>query len=166
MPNKKLLTIFLILLIIILLIFTVIYFIQNSKIPKDQTTQPTLGPTEEIAESKQIFSLKQVALSTDKQIYGPDEEIKVTAVIRNPFSETKNWTAIYYFMSEDEKSFSAVGQTKELKLNPASVYPFIQKIEQIIYYPYNVTDRDFYDTVELFSPLYFQLTGAQFKITF
>ena len=118
MPNKKLLTIFLILLIIILLIFTIVYLIQKSKIPKDQTTQPTPKPTEETTEPKQISPLKQVTLSTDKQIYNPDEEIKVIGIIRNPFPETKNWTVVYYFMSQDEKSFSALGQTRKLKLKP------------------------------------------------
>ncbi|MFX1312244.1 MAG: hypothetical protein ACFFHD_06490 [Promethearchaeota archaeon] len=61
----------------------------------------------------------------------------------------------------------AIISVKELKLTPAAVYPFIQKVEEIIYArPYKITDNDFYETCGLFSPIYFQLTGYNFVLNF
>ncbi|MCK4381641.1 MAG: hypothetical protein KAW51_10915, partial [Candidatus Lokiarchaeota archaeon] len=61
----------------------------------------------------------------------------------------------------------AIISVKELKLTPASIYPFIQKVEEIIYAkPFKITDQDFYGTCELFSPIYFQLTGYNFVLNF
>lgn len=61
----------------------------------------------------------------------------------------------------------AIVSVKDLKLNPTSIYPFIQKIEEIIYAkPYQISDKQFYDTIELFSPVYFQLTGYNFELNF
>jgi len=61
----------------------------------------------------------------------------------------------------------AIVSVKELKLTPATVYPFIQKIEEVIYAkPFKITEKDFYKTCELFSPIYFQLTGYNFILNF
>ena len=61
----------------------------------------------------------------------------------------------------------AIVSVKELKLTPAAIYPFIQKVEEIIYgKPFKITDNDFYKTCELFSPLYFELTGNNFILNF
>jgi len=61
----------------------------------------------------------------------------------------------------------AIVSVKELKLTPATVYPFIQKIEEVIYAkPFKITEKDFYNTCELFSPIYFQLTGYNFILNF
>ena len=61
----------------------------------------------------------------------------------------------------------AIISVRELKLNPASIYPFIQNIEKIIYdKPFIIKDKDFYASVELFSPIYFELTGYQFILNF
>ncbi|MFX0043801.1 MAG: hypothetical protein ACFE8L_12890, partial [Candidatus Hodarchaeota archaeon] len=61
----------------------------------------------------------------------------------------------------------AIVSVKELKLTPAAVYPFIQKIEEVIYAkPFKITEKDFYKAVELFSPIYFQLTGYNFVLNF
>ncbi|MFW9945438.1 MAG: hypothetical protein ACFFDX_01270 [Candidatus Odinarchaeota archaeon] len=61
----------------------------------------------------------------------------------------------------------AIISVKDLKLNPTTIYPFIQKIEEIIYAkPFQISDRDFYKTVELFSPIYLQLTGYNFVLNF
>ncbi|MFX1320355.1 MAG: hypothetical protein ACFFAQ_01810 [Promethearchaeota archaeon] len=61
----------------------------------------------------------------------------------------------------------AIVSVKELKLTPATVYPFIQKIEEVIYAkPFKITEKDFYNTCELFSPIYFQLTGYNFVLNF
>ena len=61
----------------------------------------------------------------------------------------------------------AIVSVKELKLTPAAIYPFIQKVEEIIYgKPFNITEKEFYQTCELFSPLYFELTGNNFILTF
>ena len=61
----------------------------------------------------------------------------------------------------------AIISVKDLKLTPASIYPFIQKVEEIIYArPFNITEEDFYNTCGLFSPIYFQLTGFNFILNF
>jgi hypothetical protein len=61
----------------------------------------------------------------------------------------------------------AIISVRDLKLNPTSIYPFIQKVEEIIYArPFIINDKDFYDTVELFSPIYFELTGYNFVLNF
>ncbi|MFX1394959.1 MAG: hypothetical protein ACFFAH_15505, partial [Promethearchaeota archaeon] len=61
----------------------------------------------------------------------------------------------------------AIVSVRELKLNPASIYPFIQNVEKIIYdKPFIIKDKDFYASVELFSPIYFELTGYQFILNF
>ncbi|MFX0057913.1 MAG: hypothetical protein ACFE8J_06410, partial [Candidatus Heimdallarchaeota archaeon] len=61
----------------------------------------------------------------------------------------------------------AIVSVKELKLSPSNVYPFIQKVEEIIYAkPFQITERDFYNTIELFSPVYFELTGYNFILNF
>lgn len=61
----------------------------------------------------------------------------------------------------------AIISVKDLKLTPSSIYPFIQQVEAIIYgKPYKITEKDFYKTCELFSPIYFQLTGHNFVLNF
>ena len=61
----------------------------------------------------------------------------------------------------------AIISVKELKLTPTAIYPFIQKVEEIIYAkPFKITENDFYKTCELFSPVYFQLTGYNFQLNF
>jgi hypothetical protein len=61
----------------------------------------------------------------------------------------------------------AIISVKDLKLTPAAIYPFIQKIEEIIYgKPFKVTEDDFYKSCELFSPIYYQLTGYNFVLNF
>ncbi len=61
----------------------------------------------------------------------------------------------------------AIISVKELKLTPSSIYPFIQKVEEIIYAkPFKILEQDFYNTCELFSPIYFQLTGYNFVLNF
>jgi len=61
----------------------------------------------------------------------------------------------------------AIISVKQLKLNPASIYPFIQKVEQIIYaQPFQITEKDFYNAIELFSPIYLQITGYNFVLNF
>ena len=59
----------------------------------------------------------------------------------------------------------AIISVKELKLTPSSIYPFIQQVEEIIYgKPFKITEEAFYKTCELFSPIYFQLTGHNFVL--
>ena len=61
----------------------------------------------------------------------------------------------------------AIISVREFKLDPTKIYPFIQKVEEIIYArPYQVADKEFYETVGLFSPIYYQLTGHNFILSF
>lgn len=60
----------------------------------------------------------------------------------------------------------AIISVRELQLNPAIIYPFIQKIEETIYARPKTSDKDFYDAISLFSPVYFELTGYNFALNF
>ena len=61
----------------------------------------------------------------------------------------------------------AIISVKELNLNPANIYPFIQNVEKIIYdKPFIITEGEFYTAVNLFSPIYFELTGYNFILNF
>ncbi len=61
----------------------------------------------------------------------------------------------------------AIISVKEFSLNPHTIYPFIQNIEAIIYdKPFKITDKHFYESVELFSPIYYELTGYNFVLNF
>jgi len=61
----------------------------------------------------------------------------------------------------------AIISVKNLNLSPATIYPFIQKVEEIIYAkPFQITDNEFYGTINLFSPIYFELTGYNFELNF
>lgn len=61
----------------------------------------------------------------------------------------------------------AIISVKNLKLSPATIYPFIQKVEEIVYAkPFQITDKEFYGTINLFSPIYFELTGYNFELNF
>ncbi|MBY9003360.1 MAG: hypothetical protein KGD73_05265, partial [Candidatus Lokiarchaeota archaeon] len=59
----------------------------------------------------------------------------------------------------------AIISVKEFNLSPTNIYPFIQKVEEIIYAkPYRISDIDFFNTIELFSPIYHELTGYNFVL--
>ncbi|MFX1569870.1 MAG: hypothetical protein ACFFCV_16070 [Promethearchaeota archaeon] len=80
-------------------------------------------------------------------------------LINAKFNRTRNY-------NETIRDFAIIS-VKELKLTPASIYPFIQKVEEIIYArPFNISEKDFYNTCGLFSPIYFQLTGYNFVLNF
>jgi hypothetical protein len=51
----------------------------------------------------------------------------------------------------------------EKKLKPESVYPFIKKIEDIIYGGLEPTNKEINFTIELFSNLYNEITGKSFS---
>ncbi|MHA1689428.1 MAG: hypothetical protein ACTSUN_08860 [Promethearchaeota archaeon] len=56
---------------------------------------------------------------------------------------------------------------KEFKLNPATIYPFIQNIEKVIYdRPFMITEEYFNKICDLFRPVYFELTGYDFILNF
>ncbi len=59
----------------------------------------------------------------------------------------------------------AIISVREFNLSPTNIYPFIQKVEEIIYAkPYRISVVDFYNTIELFSPIYHELTGFNFVL--
>ena len=61
----------------------------------------------------------------------------------------------------------AIISVRNLNLNPTTIYPFIQKVEEIIYAkPFQITDKEFYNTINLFSPVYYELTGYNFELNF
>ncbi|MCK4688049.1 MAG: hypothetical protein KAT66_07955 [Candidatus Lokiarchaeota archaeon] len=51
----------------------------------------------------------------------------------------------------------------EKKLKPESVYPFIKKIEDIIYGGIEPTNKELNYAIELFSNLYNEITGKSFS---
>ncbi len=57
----------------------------------------------------------------------------------------------------------AITCVKKLGQNPESIYPFIQKIEETIYGGVEPTENDFKDTISLFSKIYTEMTGKQFR---
>jgi len=68
--------------------------------------------------------------------------------------------------NETIRDFAIISVTN-LKLSPTTIYPFIQKVEEIIYAkPFQITDKEFYNTINLFSPIYFELTGYNFVLNF
>ncbi len=82
-----------------------------------------------------------------------------TDLINAKFGRTRN-------DNETIRDFAIIS-VKELSLTPARIYPFIQKIEEIIYAkPFQITDKEFYSTIDLFSPIYFELTGYNFVLKF
>ena len=61
-----------------------------------------------------------------------------------------------------EYAISCVNEL-EKKLKPESVYPFIKKIEDIIYGGVEPTSKEINFTIELFSNLYNEITGKSFS---
>jgi hypothetical protein len=60
----------------------------------------------------------------------------------------------------------AILMVKEFQLQPTSIYPFIQKIEEVIYAEsFKVTEDNFYKACDLFAPIYYQLTGQNFALS-
>lgn len=61
----------------------------------------------------------------------------------------------------------AIVCVKSFMLNPTSIYPFIQNIEKVIYgKPLEVPEEAFHKICDLFSPVYFDLTGYDFILNF
>jgi len=80
-------------------------------------------------------------------------------LINAKFGRTRN-------INETIRDFAIIS-VKELSLTPARIYPFIQKVEEIIYAkPFQITEKEFYSTIDLFSPIYFELTGYNFVLKF
>lgn len=61
----------------------------------------------------------------------------------------------------------AIVSVKELGLKATVVYPFMTKVESIIYNrPFKISDKEFYGACDIFSPVYFELTGHNFILNF
>jgi hypothetical protein len=60
----------------------------------------------------------------------------------------------------------AITCVNELGHKPETVYPFIKKIEDIIYGGVEPTEKEFKFTVNLFSNLYNDITGKKFDYNF
>ncbi|MFO8019526.1 MAG: hypothetical protein R6U96_12945 [Promethearchaeia archaeon] len=59
----------------------------------------------------------------------------------------------------------AIVSVKDLKLPPEKIYPFITKIEEVIYArPHKITEEDFKKALALFSPVYYELTSQKFNL--
>ncbi|MHA1292241.1 MAG: hypothetical protein ACTSQJ_06185 [Promethearchaeota archaeon] len=59
----------------------------------------------------------------------------------------------------------AITCVNELGQKPESLYPFIKKIEDIIYGGLSPTQKEFEYTIQLFSNLYTDITGKSFSYT-
>lgn len=64
---------------------------------------------------------------------------------------------------ETLKDYAITCVTK-LNQNPGYIYPFIQKIEEIIYGGVEPTEDQFKATLRLFARLYFEITGKEFRV--
>lgn len=61
----------------------------------------------------------------------------------------------------------AIVSVKEFRMKPTVIYPFMTKVEEIIYSrPFKMSEKDFYNAIELFSSVYFELTGYNFVLNF
>ncbi|MHA2007719.1 MAG: hypothetical protein ACXABO_08730 [Promethearchaeota archaeon] len=58
-----------------------------------------------------------------------------------------------------EYAITCVNELEEKNLKPESVYPFIKKIEDIIYGGIEPTEKELNFTIDLFSNLYSDITG-------
>ncbi len=133
MFNKKL---FIILFTsVVLIISVVVYFFQRDKIV-NKTVRPVKHLVKKQAiKPKEIYPIKEFFLLTNKQVYNPNEEIKVVGVIKNPFFITKKLTVVYYLMSDDEITFSSLGQVKNIQLKPGQVkkVEFTSLVDQYLF---------------------------------
>jgi len=59
----------------------------------------------------------------------------------------------------------AITCVNELEQKPQSVYPFVSKIESIIYGGVEPTPKEFESTIELFSTLHKEITGKSFSFS-
>ncbi len=57
----------------------------------------------------------------------------------------------------------AITSVTKLGQNPEIIYPFIQKIEETIYGGVEPNEADFKSTINLFSKIYTEITGKQFR---
>ena len=59
----------------------------------------------------------------------------------------------------------AITCVNDLEQNPQSVYPFVSKIESIIYGGVEPTPKEFESTIGLFSTLHKEITGKSFSFS-
>ena len=72
-------------------------------------------------------------------------------LVSNKFGVNKNF-------SQTIRDFAIV-MVKQYKQNPQNIYPFIQRIEQVVYGGYPATQEFFQELLDHFGKLYLELTG-------
>ena len=55
----------------------------------------------------------------------------------------------------------AIVMVKQYKQNPQNIYPFIQRIEKVVYGGFPATHEFFQELLEHFAKLYLELTGSK-----
>jgi hypothetical protein len=74
-----------------------------------------------------------------------------TDLVAKKFGVSKNF-------SQTIRDFAII-MVKQHKQNPQNIYPFIQRIEKVVYGGYPATQEFFQELLEHFGKLYLELTG-------
>jgi hypothetical protein len=114
------------------------------------------APEQEI-NIKQKFDNVKILVDTNR----PKEAIAYIYLVYDDLINIKFKKPRLAHQTIREYAISCVNEL-EKKLKPESVYPFIKKIEDIIYGGIEPTNKELNFTINLFSNLYNEITGKSF----
>ena len=107
---------------------------------------------------KQRFDNVKVLVETNR----PKEAIAYIYLVYDDLINIKFKKPRLAHQTIREYAISCVNEL-ERKLKPESVYPFIKKIEDIIYGGIEPTTKELNFTIDLFSNIYNEITGKSFN---
>ncbi len=107
---------------------------------------------------KQRFDNVKVLVETNR----PKEAIAYIYLVYDDIINIKFKKPRLAYQTIREFAIACVNEL-EKKLKPESVYPFIKKIEDIIYGGIEPTNKELNYAIELFSNLYNEITGKSFS---
>ena len=116
-------------------------------------------PEQEI-DIKQKFENVKVLVNTNR----PKEAIAYIYLVYDDLINVKFKKPRLIHQTIREYAIKCVNEL-EKKLKPESVYPFIKKIEDIIYGGVEPTTKELNFTIDLFSNLYNEITGKTFNFS-
>jgi hypothetical protein len=107
---------------------------------------------------KQRFDNVKILVDTNR----PKEAIAYIYLVYDDLINIKFKKPRLVHQTIREYAISCVNEL-ERKLKPESVYPFIKKIEDIIYGGVEPTTKELNFTIDLFSNIYNEITGKSFS---
>ncbi|MFW9876358.1 MAG: hypothetical protein ACFFG0_24955 [Candidatus Thorarchaeota archaeon] len=110
---------------------------------------------------KQKFENVKVLVTTNR----PKEAIAYIYLVYDDLIKVKFKKPRLIHQTIREYAITCVNEL-EKKLKPESVYPFIKKIEDIIYGGVEPTTKELNFTIDLFSNLYNEITGKTISFSF